>query len=428
MKNHHLILSMWLCMSLGLSLFGGCSADGPGSGRSCADDGDCVFGSICLSSGSCGTASCDFCEGDQVCITLDGTPTCSVPQCTQRSECGFGERCDDGLCVQNACGEDGSCPEGEVCDELADECIAECVDDAACGSGRICDVRTKLCQAGCRENEDCRTGERCGDGNVCELFLPTSCADVLCEDDERCEDDTLECVLKCVDAPDQPGSCGEGERCDMQTNECTSINCPGQTSAQCDGNASAPIWRDDLCLCVECERSSDCAVGEQCGVDTGRCLPCDSPCEAGTPGTCGGLTPYCSNTCCVACLSAQDCPVDKACVEGRCAEPFACDPRDEGACPSGHVCEGGACVPGEEDVACAGISPDACAAGQFCNPFSEKCEDLGAGTCGLCDNDCTCGGGLTCDGFLCNGCTVGFDPNCAQNLCTMFSGQTVCQE
>ncbi len=427
MNNTRLLLPLWLCLGLFVPLFGGCDADGPTSGRACASDQDCTFGSICLNTNVCGQAACSFCQGEQICVTVDGSPTCSIPQCRMGSDCGFGERCEDGLCVQNACGEDGSCPSGQVCDEVANECIAECVDDASCGSGLICELNTKLCRTGCREDEDCRVGERCGEGNVCELFLAQSCQDVRCEEDEFCDQFTLDCLPKCVDEPDQPTSCGEGERCDPASFRCTSINCPGQTSAQCDGNEQSPYWRDDLCQCVECQRNSDCETGQVCDLGTGLCQACESACDAGTPGTCGGITPYCVDTCCVACLSDSDCPVDKACVEGRCADRFACDEREDDPCPAGFVCEDSECVPGEQDLTCSVDTPDACSAGQFCNPFTQKCEDVGAGTCGLCNSDCTCGGGLTCEDGLCIGCSVPFDPGCMSNMCVPVSGTNTCQ-
>ena len=428
MKNTRLVLSLWLCLGLLVPLFGGCDADGPSGGRACASDQDCTFGSICLSSsGVCGQANCNFCTGDQICLNVDGAATCSIPQCRAGSECGFGERCEGGLCVQNTCGEDGSCPSGQVCDELADECIAECVDDASCGAGLICELNTKLCRPGCREDEDCRVGERCGEGDVCELFIAESCQDVRCEEGEFCDPLTLDCQLKCVDEPDQPSSCGPGERCDAASFKCTSINCPGQTSAQCDGDEQTPYWRDDLCRCVECQRDTDCETGQVCDQGTGQCQACDSPCDAGTPGSCGGTTPYCVDTCCVACLADEDCPVDKACVEGRCADRFACDDSEEDPCPDGFVCEDAECVPGEQDLACSAGSADACSAGQFCNPFTGSCEDLGGGECGLCNSDCTCGGGLICDGGLCTGCSVPFDPACSSNMCTMFDEGRFCR-
>jgi hypothetical protein len=120
--------------------------------------------------------------------------------------------------------------------------------------------------------------------------------------------------------------------------------------------------------------------------------------------------------------------VDRACVEGRCeTDRLACDDREEDPCPAGYVCEDSECVPGEQDLACSAGSPDVCSAGQFCNPFTQKCEDLGGGECGLCNSDCTCGGGLTCEEGLCAGCSVPFDPACESNMCSAVSERTLCQ-
>ena len=418
----------------------------------CSGDDGCAFGSVCLASGECGTAPCDFCSSGQVCVTLDdGTQTCSVPECDTAADCEGAEACVQGVCSEatcstkedcdagkicnqltstcidppEACANDQQCPAGEVCITDMGVCVIGCADDAACGAGQICEESTRVCTSGCRDDAGCADGETCQDGQC--TSGPPSCDNITCDVTERCNPTTFQCEPTCTTDAGQPNSCPAGQVCDLASGQCQANACPGQDPAQCDGNANTPFWNTTLCACVECLDNSACGGGS-CNAN-GQCTEaCQTQCDPSTPGTCGGNTPYCIANCCVQCIGSADCPNGQICLDGFCGDQPDCT-ADPNACPQGLTCQGGQGVPSQGGGSCSPTDPSSCPPGQCCSPdpadpsgMSGTCGGLGGpgGGCGLCNADCTCDGGLTCNGFICEGCSGPLDPACSLidgNLC-----------
>jgi hypothetical protein len=171
------------------------------------------------------------------------------------------------------------------------------------------------------------------------------------------------------------------------------------------GNAQRPLWDAAKCFCAECLTDNDCntAAGEECTAG-GICFACETECDPQTPGTCASGQ-YCIDECCVDCVGAADCQNGELCIDGQCAPAPDCT-QDPSVCPAGYTCNAqGQCDPPMSGGVCNPQDPTSCPQGTFCDPTTLMCGlPGGANFCGLCRADCTCGPGLTCNGFLCEGC------------------------
>lgn len=344
--------------ALALTLAGCGGDEQPSDVKLCSGDDGCSFGSVCLASGECGTASCDFCGSGQVCVTLeDGTQTCSVPQCDTAADCTSPEQCVAGVCTEATCSTKEDCDAGKICNQLTSTCIDPpeacandqqcaagevcitdmgvcvigCADDASCGEGNICEESSRVCTSGCRDDEGCPEGQTCGADSKCTAVPITSCDQVTCTPTQRCNPaNNFQCEDTCTTDAGQPNSCPDGAVCNTNTGVCGSANeCPGEDPNQCDGNANSPFWNTTLCACVECTDNSQCGGGA-CNAN-GQCTDaCQTVCDPGTPGTCGGNTPYCIADCCVQCIGAADCMAGQLCLDGFCGDQPDCtaDPKD----------------------------------------------------------------------------------------------------
>jgi hypothetical protein len=322
------------------------------SGGSCSADTDCPIGSVCSVNGSCVESPCQYCLDDQICYRTADNPegTCSAPECVDESDCN-GQPCIEGQCG----GPPGSNGGGDD----------SCENDTDCPTGYSCHPLSDTCV------EDENAGE-------------DPCDNVTCDVGQTCNPNTGECV-------DDNG----GGSCDKEPSDCT---------------GATPALDEASCECVECASASDCSGGLTCQnnscVDSSECA---TECEPGTPGMCGGNTPYCVNECCSECIGGGDCAGSQLCIDGFCQDPSGCSsPAD---CPTGYDCQGGQCVPPSTGQDCSDV--DDCPDGTICNPDTGQCEELGGDLgCGFCNPDCTCPGDLTCDGgFVCYGCR-GFAGDC----------------
>lgn len=422
-----------------LLCFAGCSGDTAGGSTTCALDTDCPLGKVCqVQDKVCIVADCVHCEDnpDQICYkpTPESEGSCSAPECISDEECSSGScregQCSDGGCVTNddcgdaevcnlagqcvesdgTCAGDADCPDGEVCKDEA--CVEGCSEDDDCEDEEFCNTETQACEEGCRDSMSCPSGQvctdgdcacdetSCPDGKVCldtgNCGDPTSCDQVTCPDGEVCNPTDLTCQAACT-----ADSCMANEVCNPQTGLCEVDNCPGEDPTQCDGT-QRPLWDPIRCFCAECLGDTDCneGAGETCNA-SGSCFACQQACDAGTPGTCSGDTPYCINSCCVECVGAADCAQGQLCLDGQCGDPPNCQ-VDPSVCPDGYMCDAnGECQP-PASQGCDPDDPTTCPDSTFCDPTTLMCTGAGGGFgCGLCNPDCTCDGGATCNGFLC---------------------------
>lgn len=445
----------------------GCGGDKAGS-TSCTADTDCSLGEVCqVQDKECIVAGCEFCTADQICYkpTPDAAGSCSAPQCLNNDDCPDGT-CREGQCATGGCVSNDECADGEVCN-LVGQCEASdgtCAGDSDCPSGQVC--KDDACVAGCSTNEECEDGEFCNAEQTCEtgcrdsMECPsgqlctdgacacdaTSCADgKVCLDTGNCGDPTdcsqVDCGaqvcnpadLSCIDAC-TADSCMPNEICNTNNGLCEVNNCPGEDPNQCMGNLQRPIWDPIKCFCAECTDDTQCdqGAGETCNA-AGNCFACQTTCDANTPGTCSGGTPYCINDCCVECVGAADCAMGQLCLDGFCGDPPNCQ-VDPTVCPTGYTCNQatGQCDPPQTGGSCDPTDPASCPSPSFCDFQTMTCQSGGGMFgCGLCAADCSCPSGFTCNGFYCAspdplaciGCPSG-EIACA--LATLVTGESVC--
>lgn len=366
-----------------LAIASACGSDNTGEGSSsCTYDMDCALGQVCSFAGQCVTASCDNCTAEQICYITPSNPegSCSRPECLSPEDCAEGQTCTNGLC-QSGCASAVDCPGDQICN-LANQCV-----DPPQPST-------------CTNDNECESGEVCTNG-ACVPAPATSCEAVQCEANERCHPQTFACVRDCVS---DPTLCDANQVCDATTGQCSANPCPGANPEACEG--ATPHFNTTLCACVGCVNNADCSGGQVCN-SNGTCVTageCAQPCDPNVPGTCGGGTPYCLDNCCSECVGAADCPQGLLCLNGFCGTPPDCT-NDPSVCPAGYECQSGSCVPPQTGQNCDPQDPASCPVGTFCDPATSTCGGLGGELgCGLCNEDCTCPGSLTCDGFFCSGC------------------------
>ena len=326
----------------------------PAAAVGCSGPADCGGGELCCE-GTCVEANCcdsDDCGGDLCCggdCTTDeccDDGDCGGDDCCSGSCCDAGEACCDGECCDAGdvcCGDDGCCPAAR-----------ECCGDECCPPGELC------CASGCVEAECCPEDE-C-DGACCDpgaLCCGVVCCDVgdLCCDENCCDAGALCCDDNCCDVG---AVCCDNTCCDVGE-QC------------CDGE------EEDLCgVCCD---DGDCGGGEVC---------CDGTCtECCGDADCDGGDICCNNTYCAGCCDDGNCGGGEVCCDGACVEGECCEHAD-----CGDVCCDGVCAECCEDVDC-GIVP--CCAGTCC-AVGELCC---GGDCAACCGDGDCDPGLICEAGTC---------------------------
>ncbi len=175
--------------------------------------------------------------------------------------------------------------------------------------------------APCEDIGDCQEMQACLEG-VCRAVECISSAH--CQLHEYCDVRAFRCMNGCQDDED----CAAGESCDVERGRCAQDGC-----------------RDTVL---------DCEYGEICDTQTGacefddraHCQSCDRFERLSCPdmGTCVTTINWKSS-----CESDDDCPLDQHCDEFAGSKlchmdlcQYKCDPDDANACPRGYDCLGGA--------------------------------------------------------------------------------------
>jgi hypothetical protein len=439
---------------------------------SCNLDGDCATGFYCTGAGGtcvakgnpsdacvagnqCGSGFCvdnvccmSACNTCQACNVAGSAGTCT--------NVGVGTVDPRHVCVDNsaaACGTNGKCNGGGVCQSYADGTIcapASCPAPGStrtvgtCGSG-TCGITTPSCAPYmCNGTTACRTtcagNGDCSPGNFCALMPVGTCTAKLalgaaCADLGQCGSGN------CVDGVCcSSSSCGACQACAASTGLCAGLAagstptpptfCADQsapscgTDGKCDGNSGCRKY----VMGTVCS-AAICPAGATSLTPTGTC---------NGAGTCGAGSQPCNG---YRCTGGMTCPTSCA-LDGDCATSFYCTAGGACAmkitqgnpCALDHECGTNACVDG---VCC--DTPVTCGACKACNVATSlgtcaavapgtdpknDCADQGAASCGrdgVCDGAGACekyADGTSCATLSCpSGSTLTLERTCALGVC-----------
>lgn len=284
-------------------------------------------------------------------------------------------------------------------------------------------------------------GPDCEDGDA--AAMADGCGFATCDDENACTVDsgaqnpltcrtscTYEIADECATAP------GEAPRCSRDCRAPTTACVEVATTRDADGCVTAC----DFAPITACRSLDGCCPG-------GCTSAVDSDCDAGTPvdhppvtdppvvgpscdpnveGTCPNTTPYCVDGACRECVGAGDCAVGDLCIDGGCSAPPSCG-AGTSRCPADYNCTNGVCE-APVGAACNVNDPGSCPDGLFCDSATQTCVNAGGDVgCGFCNPDCTCDGNLSCNGFMCEGCSL-VDPNyaCPEGMLCLEPLITIC--
>lgn len=200
----------------------------------------------------------------------------------------------------------------------------------------------------------------------------------------------------------------------------------------------------DLTAGTDCDDDSECALGHRCDFTDG-CVPLAFAYACGETSECGSIAIGGVETEVV-------CPPGLACIDARCAPPFAadapCDDLYDAPCVAGYEClldsnDEPRCLPvtttATVDAVC-GFDPDViycdARAGLFCDEAG-ACEAIGTKVGDPCDPyfdfGLTCASGLYCDenDFTCatekdTGAPCDVDSECASHSCDTTCAASYC--
>jgi len=280
-------------------------------------------------------------------------PTQCVPDektCGSACDCGYGEQCKDGTCVQPeafACDQNWQCPDGFMCGcafngGFGIACFPQCIPE----------------RPACCADSDCGDGNQCVDGQ-CQAW---SCNDGQCPAG-------YECQSQCGGPTPFNGLIACPQVCVPAAKECASdCDCPSSESCL-DGQCTIANRLND-CHASGCQADSDCQAGQECQT---RCPPCACPVDAdGNWGPCPQCV--CESECVDKPVDPTTCSADSDCGAGRHCDVSACASFAPCFAPDGNGCGGctGQCVDDAPPTGCqvTGCSGQVCAA----QPTITTCE------------------------------------------------------
>lgn len=364
--------------------------------------GQCIAGTLTLPAGCNGAGTCPAavtaeCPGSGDCAG----DLCADPECILASDCGGGESCRLGVCVEagqpgDACGAADECESGFCVDGV-------CCDGACGGQCEACDVLGEEGTCSPIPAGEAPTGGRpaCAtDGTACGGACDGSTADRCAYPTDSCRAASCDDGVAILEAScDGAGACPELQEQDCGVFSCTGAGdvCNGDCAGDPDACSDGDYCSGGVCV-PERDDGGTCSAGAQCvsgfcvdGVCcesecTGQCQSCGEPGRLGQCSPVAGLArggrPGCSGSgqCAAACDGVDDsctfpddgtlCGVE-SCVAGVERAVSTCD--GAGVCARGEptactslACDGDRCAPG-----CTADSE--CLGEQTCE--SGTCED-----------------------------------------------------
>ncbi|KAG7155063.1 Neurogenic locus Notch protein-like 2, partial [Homarus americanus] len=321
-----------------------CPSGYTGDGHNACSQLECRTDTDCEDSSVCHNYRCvDACTLSRPC---GAKAECHASQHTTQCRCEVGYHGDPyATCTTIGCRTDSSCPTTHGC--VNGICVDRCTVDNPCDASQVCNAQDHQVNCSCASGFTRERG--------------TCVPKIGCSSDENCSPETA-----CVDGTCQDlckvSPCGHQANCTVQKNYALAT-----VFCQCGPGLTG----DPFTLCVSlppsgCSSQYDCLWDQTC-VD-GRCVdPCrDTLCAPGATCRALGHRGVCScaagyqgdpQVLCTAvgCTQRSDCPVEEACVNGRCVNP----------CKFSDLCGAGAeCQPTETGPSCS------CPEGFMGDPYS----------------------------------------------------------
>ena len=310
-----------------------------------------------------GSGSC-YCKTPKTCgegYSFDKTNSCECVPCTDNNSC-------DNPCPA------GSFPNGSGCGTYA------CMDDSNCGAGNRCEnggTESAQCVP-CGKNEACN----CPDGQLSDGS--GNCGSVTCKTGLICDGSTTE---QCCEAGMQ---CVNPDSVDSYCTIC-------ETDTQCTCPAGYVVNSSGKCVKPDCAKNSDCANGSKCenaGKSNATCTPCtkgetctctggmvadgnggcEFGCEFSSASACKSGTANCSN-----CSMTGGCYVCSSCGTGYELSGGSCSPK---ACPTGYSTSTTSCDAGyalETNGSSGGNACGKCVAASCPTGYSTSTTSCGTG-------------------------------------------------
>ena len=399
----------------------------PLTGPACSDGNACTKNDAC-NAGQCkGTSdSCndgnectnDACDPAKGCVYTFNSAACDDSNaCTKGDQCvagscqGIAASCDDanpctddscdpaGGCIHAAntatCSDGSSCTSGDHCaDKVCAGTLVDCDDSNVCTTD-WCDP-TEGCKhsnntAPCSDGDACTTGDKCS-GGTCG-----GTAQLTCNDDNPCTDDSCKAGAGCIFVPNS-AACEDGNAC-TTGDVCVQGICTSGSTLDCNGGNTNPCTFAQCSPTVGCLAAAPVANGKPCD-DKTKCTSGDV-CAS---GVCKGATVSCddSNACtddscdatlgCLHLPNASPCDDGNTCTEGDYCSNGGCFSGAAKSCDDGSVCTNDSCNPASGCVHTNNTVP--CDDGDACTPTSV----CGSGVCvGSGAIDCTDGNPCTGD-------------------------------
>lgn len=256
------------CVDSECSTIRPCELDENGRSQQCNEAGECeALFACCSEAGDCSVALDGACEGTQLVDALSCEPNpCGEPCPGGDVDCGPNQFCspNDGLCQDGCRLEEGSCPEGQSCDEDTRQCVeVPCIEPGDCGLAyQYCDEDNQVCTDGCGTDDDCpgdficQVGRCVDPGDICD---PQEEPDP-CGDGQYCHVASGTCLDNCVNHAD----CADGEVCNPD-GECVAGDCRDDI-----GEGGEP--NNDVATATEIELGAPDPDGYRAGSIEGRVL------------------------------------------------------------------------------------------------------------------------------------------------------------
>lgn len=287
----------------------------------CQYDADCPIFEACIKKQCENPCNDQPCAAGAVCRATSHRPICYCPS----GYTGDGYN----ACSHLECNAEEECPDDSIC--FNNRCVDACTVSRPCGTNAKCHTsqHTTVCQCdagysgepyiscatmGCRTDSSCPSTHSCLNGicvNQCIVNNP-------CDTTQICNTNVHQVNCSCppnydtvggVCVPSKPGpkpSCSSDQECDSGT-ACLNGTCQDLCKKEpCGHKATCTVQSGHSLVTVLCQ----CGPGLT-GDPFRQCVPVPTP----TPG----------------CRSQSDCPSDKTCVGGRCADPCQNSPCAPGA-------------------------------------------------------------------------------------------------